>query len=219
MLHVLFLSLSRYVPPASDDSEDNASVTYKPLRCIPTNPVPSEPSPTSPNQIGGLPVNMSMPNLAAGSQHARHSPSPLIRSPSTPKYPIYDFLTPRGTKCALDNEEPGETTTTKELEETKEPEDEEDSYVRLRPPIESDKRTSPDGQDSSFYSHPVLSDEVLHHHYEYLSPLKDEAAEDDSYESYVYMAPRKDYPQRPQNVSPLPKTPTTRYNICTLISK
>ena len=148
---------------------------------------------------------VNIPNLAAGSQHARHSPSPLIRSPSTPKYPIYDFLTPRGTKCALDKEEPGETPTTKEPEE-------EDSYVCLRPPIESDKRTSPDGQDSSFYSHPVLSDEVLHHHYEYLSPLKDEAADDDSYESYVYMAPRKDYPQRPQNVSPLPITPTTRYN-------
>ena len=211
MLHVLILSLSRYIPPASDDSEDNASVTYKPLHCIPTNPVPSEPSPTSPNQLGGLPVNISMPNLAAGSHHARHSPSPLIRSPSTPKYPIYDFLAPRGTKCALDKDEPGETPTTKELEEAKEPE-EEDSYVCLRPPIESDKRTSPDGQDSSFYSHPVLSDEVLHHHYEYLSPLKDEAADDDSYESYVYMAPRKDYPQRPQNVSPLPITPTTRYN-------
>ena len=60
---------------------------------------------------------MSMTNLAAGSQHARHSPSPLIRSPSTPKYPIYDFLTHRGAKCVLDKEEPGEIPTTKELKE------------------------------------------------------------------------------------------------------
>ena len=78
MLHLLILSLSRYIPPASDDSEDNVSVTYKTLHCISTNPVPAKPSPTSPNQPGGLPVNMSMPNVATGSQHARHSPSPLI---------------------------------------------------------------------------------------------------------------------------------------------
>ena len=135
----------------------------------------------------------------------------LVCTEKPKKYSIYDFLAPQGTKCALDKEEPGETLMNKELEEAKQPEDE-DSYVCLRPPIESDKRTSPDGQDGSFYSHPILSDEVLHHHYEYLSPLKDEAADDDSYESYVYMAPRKDYPQRPQNVSPLPKTSTTRYS-------
>ena len=53
--------------PTLDELCDNASVTYKPLQCIPTNPVPSESSPTSPNQLGGLPINMSMTNLGAGS--------------------------------------------------------------------------------------------------------------------------------------------------------
>ena len=92
MLNVLVLSLSRYIPPASDDSEDNASVTYKPLHCIPTNPVPAEPSPTSPNQPGGLPVNMSMQNLAAGSQHARHSPIVLLLPRKTPTTKEYNLM-------------------------------------------------------------------------------------------------------------------------------
>ena len=78
---------------------------------------------------------------------------------------------------------------------------ENDSYVCLSPRIVSDKRTSPDGQDDS---NAVLSDDVLHHQYEYLGPLPGEedaeSASGKDFDSYVYMAPRDNSHLPLQNV-------------------
>ena len=140
-----------------------------------------------------LTMNMSMPNLAAGAPHSRaNSQSPLT------KVPIYDYLSPRGTKCQLDNKDNGASPRV------------DDSYVCFRPSMDSTDitGTSPDAQESPIYSptysHPVLSDEVLRHQYEYLPPLSQEQSDkkDDAFDSYVYMAPRNDAHLLPQNVSP-----------------
>ncbi|XP_019851364.1 PREDICTED: ankycorbin-like [Amphimedon queenslandica] len=191
----------KYIPTQSDDSEDNSSVTYKPLLRISchsdvvSNPptLPRSRGSTSTGQISSL--NTSMPNLAitnAGSNRssAVFSPSPLAGTPNTPSNPIYDYLSPKVSSPS------------KSSVKDEESDSENDSYVCLSPRLTSDKRTSPDGQDDSFT---VLSDDVLHHQYEYLGPLPDEDELEDDFESYVYMAPRDNGHLPLQNTASSPK--------------
>lgn len=159
--------------------------------------VTSEPSPTT---AGGPILNISLPNLATTTtprSSVALSPSPLLQTTN----PIYDYLSPRGSNPPLTKSTDVNLMTSDALKTS-------DSYVCLSPPADSDKRTSPDGQDDS---HPVLSDDVLHHHYEYLPPLKSELNND--FESYVYMAPRNDSHLPPLNVS-LPYSSELRRGTC-----
>lgn len=157
------------------------------------------------------------------------SPSPLLRTNTNP---IYDYLSPRNNTKDTPNSKttptkvppvdvamptkapPKEVTTPDKFmfpRVTIPRSDSGDSYVSLSP---VDKRTSPDGQDDSVYSHPVLSDEILRHHYEYLPPLTAEEKEGrreenvlkEDFESYVYMAPRNDGHLPPKNVCPSPSS-------------
>lgn len=136
-----------------------------------------------------------MPNLAItnpGSNRSSSvfSPSPLAVTPNTPNNPIYDYLSPKASSPC------------KSPIKDDESDSENDSYVCLSPRLISDKRTSPDGQDDSFT---VLSDDVLHHQYEYLGPLPDEDELEDDFESYVYMAPRDNGHLPLQNTASSPK--------------
>lgn len=193
----------RFVPRSSD-SEDSSSVTYKPVHKLSIevrSPRPLSETKSSPIITNLTSVAASLPNLVNSSSRHRHSPN---RSPNQKKDPIYDNLAPQGglmPKSQTHTEICSEHGNEKELKPT-----EEDSYVCLRPSIESDKRSSPDGQDSSnLYSHPVLSDEVINHRYEYLPPLsKTETGTENGFESYIYMAPRNDYkPPVTSSTSPL----------------
>jgi hypothetical protein len=191
----------KYIPPTnSDDSEDNSSVTYKPLERILLNPVKGAP-PKSPldktKTHHGLKHNESMPNMVCAN-------NPPSSSPLKPQ-PIYDYLAPRGSNSSWDHLP---VVPKSPLTYTNKTED--DSYVCLS--LATDKRTSPDGEDT-IYSHPVLSEQILHHKYEYLPPLKTDEEEegeglkDGSFDSYIFMAPRKNSTCLPQNVAPKLSSP------------
>ena len=190
----------RYIPTQSDDSEDNSSVTYKPLLRISCHSDVVSNPPTLPRSRGSASghLNTSMPNLALtnpGSNRSSSvfSPSPLAETPNTPD-PIYDYLSPKLPS-------PNLPSPSKSPVKDEESDSENDSYVCLSPRLTSDKRTSPDGQDDSF----VLPDDVLHHQYEYLGPLPDEDELGDDFESYVYMAPRDNGHLPLQNTASSPK--------------
>ena len=147
-----------------------------------------------------LSLNTSMPNLAMANTGSNRSssvfsPSSLAETPNSTHNPIYDYLSPKVPP-------PPPTDLSSPVKDDDDDTDSEnDSYVCLSPRIVSDKRTSPDGQDDS---NAVLSDDVLHHQYEYLGPLPgEEDAESTSgkdFDSYVYMAPRDNSHLPLQNV-------------------